>query len=187
MKHAHFCINWRGSTEEERKSSETRWVVLYTSYAGSVCKFFIASLFSSSNMFQITHASLMRLAVLRVLTSYTTSPVILKEFQYPTLPHQLSYKSSHILHYLTSRPTRVPISYTTSPVVLKEFPHPTLPHQSFWKELPGPTLGHIVYLWTSHNWLSSDLNSCWFQLSCMLLIMSRVSLSSWRVRDGLVW
>ena len=30
VKHAHFCMNWRGPAEEVRKSSETRWVVLYT-------------------------------------------------------------------------------------------------------------------------------------------------------------
>ena len=118
VKHARFCINWRGTAEEERKSFETRWVVLYTSYAGSVYKLFIACLVSSSNTFQITHASIMRLAVLRVPTSYTTSPVVLKELPHPTLPHQSSYKSSHILHYLTSRPTRAPTSYTTSPVIL---------------------------------------------------------------------
>ena len=36
-----------------------------------------------------------------------------QELPHPTLPHQLSHKSSHILHYLTSCPTRAPTSYTT--------------------------------------------------------------------------
>ena len=45
----------------------------------------------------------------RVSTSYTTSLVVLQEFPHPTLPHQSSYMSSHILHYLTSCPARATI------------------------------------------------------------------------------
>ena len=65
----------------------------------------------------------------RVPTSYATSPAVLQVSPHPTLPHQLSCKCSHILHYLTSCPASVPTSYGTSSAVLQVFPHPTLPHQ----------------------------------------------------------
>ena len=94
---------------------------------------------------------------LPTLPNFTSCPA---RVPHPTLPHQLFYKSSHILHYLTShpasvptsyathqlsckcshslhyltsRPTRVPTSYTTSQVVLQEFLHPTLLYQSSYK------------------------------------------------------
>ena len=79
----------------------------------------------------------------RATTSCPTSPVVLQEFPCPTLPHQLSCKSSHVLHYLTSCPARVLTSYTTSPVVLQEFSHPTLPHQLSCKS------SHILHHLTS--------------------------------------
>ena len=79
----------------------------------------------------------------RVPMSYPTSPVILQEFPGPTLPHQLSCKSSHVLPYLTSCPARVPMSYTTSPVILQEFPGPTLPHQLSCKSF------HVLHYLTS--------------------------------------
>ena len=95
--------------------------------------------------------------VLQVSTSYTTSTVVLQEFPHPTLPHQSSYKSSHILHYLTShsasfhilhylisRPKRVSTSYTTSTVILQEFPHPTLPHQLSCKHSQSYTTSPVV-------------------------------------------
>ena len=54
-------------------------------------------------------------------TRAATLPVVLQEFPRPTLPHQSSRRSSHVLYYLTSRPAGVPTSYTTSPVVPQEF------------------------------------------------------------------
>ena len=62
----------------------------------------------------------------RAPTPYTTSPVVLQELPHPTQPHQSSYKSSHILHYLISCPAR---DYTTSSAVLQALSHPTPPHQ----------------------------------------------------------
>ena len=72
-----------------------------------------------------------------------TSPVVLQEFPCPTLLYQLFYKCSHMVHYLTSCPTRVPTSYATSPAVLQVFPHPTLLHQSSYKS------SHVLHYLTS--------------------------------------
>ena len=119
----------------------------------------------------------------RAPTSYTTSPVvlpwapspILQELPHRTLPHQSSYhelpapsyKSSHIVHYLTSRPTmssrsrpaRAPTSYTTSPVVLPWAPGPIL------QELPRPTLPHQSSSNASH--LVEELPGCDQRNSCI--------------------
>ena len=87
----------------------------------------------------------------RAPTSYTTSPVVLQVFPHPTLPHQLSCKSSHILRYLISCPARVPTSYATSSALLQEFPHPSYATSPVIPQVfPHPTLPHQLSCKCSH-------------------------------------